>query len=91
MGFSRQEYWSRLPFLSPRDLPSSGIEPKSSALEADSLPLSHLRSIITTVGGKYYYYFHLMDKETEAWSLPNDTPGHILGLDVFVLKDFLGV
>ena len=27
MGFSRQEYWSGLPFLSPGDLPDPGIEP----------------------------------------------------------------
>ena len=32
MGFSRQEYWSRLPFPSPGDLPHPGIEPASSAL-----------------------------------------------------------
>ena len=32
MGFSRQEYWSELPFLSPGDLPDPGIEPGSSAL-----------------------------------------------------------
>ena len=32
MGFSRQEYWSRLPFPSPGDLPDSGIEPGSPAL-----------------------------------------------------------
>ena len=32
MGFSRQEYWSRLPFPSPEDLPNPGIEPLSSAL-----------------------------------------------------------
>ena len=38
MGFSRQEYWSGLPFLSPRDLPDPGIEPRSPALQADSLP-----------------------------------------------------
>ena len=38
MGFSRQEYWSGLPFPSPGDLPDPGIEPKSSALQADSLP-----------------------------------------------------
>ena len=38
MGFSRQEYWSGLPFPSPRDLPDPGIEPGSSALQADSLP-----------------------------------------------------
>ena len=37
MGFSRQEYWSGLPFPFPVDLPDSGIEPGSSALEADAL------------------------------------------------------
>ena len=36
-GFSRQEYWSGLPFLSPGDLPDPGIEPRSPALEADAL------------------------------------------------------
>ena len=41
MGFPRQEYWSRLPFLSPADLPHPGIEPASSALQVDSLPLSY--------------------------------------------------
>ena len=38
MGFSRQEYWSGLPFPSPGDLPNPGIEPGFSALQADSLP-----------------------------------------------------
>ena len=37
MGFSRQEYWSGLPFPSPGDLPDSGIEPRSPALQADAL------------------------------------------------------
>ena len=37
MGFSRQECWNGLPFLSPGDLPNSGIEPGSLALEADAL------------------------------------------------------
>ena len=37
MGFSRQEYWSGLPFPSPGDLPNVGIEPRSAALEADTL------------------------------------------------------
>ena len=32
MGFSKQEYWSRLPFSSPGDLPDPGIEPRSPAL-----------------------------------------------------------
>ena len=44
MGFSRQGYWSGLPFPTPGDLPDPRIEPMSPvspALQADSLPLSH--------------------------------------------------
>ena len=37
LGFSRQEYWSRLPFPSPGDLPYPGIEPGSPALQTESL------------------------------------------------------
>ena len=37
MGFSRQEHWSGLPFLSPGDLPDPGIKPGAPALQADSL------------------------------------------------------
>ena len=50
MGFFRQEYWSGLPCPPRGDFPDPGIEPRSPALQADSLPLSHLvRSI------KYVY------------------------------------
>ena len=38
MGFSRQEYWSGLPFPSPGDCPNSGIKPGSLTLQADALP-----------------------------------------------------
>ena len=38
MGFSRQEYWSGLPFPSPGDLPHPRIKPTSPALQADILP-----------------------------------------------------
>ena len=38
MEFSRQEYWSGLPFPSPEDLPNPGIKSRSPALQADSLP-----------------------------------------------------
>ena len=38
MGFSRQEYWSGLPFPSPGDLPKPGIKPRSPALQTDALP-----------------------------------------------------
>ena len=37
MGFSRQEYWSGLPFPSPGDLSHPGLEPRSSTLQADAL------------------------------------------------------
>ena len=37
IGFSRQEYWSGLPFPSPEDLPVPGIEPRSPSLQADAL------------------------------------------------------
>ena len=38
MEFSRTEYWNEWPFPSPGDLPNPGIEPRSPALQADSLP-----------------------------------------------------
>ena len=37
MGFSRQDYWSGLPFPSPGDLPGPGIEPESPEFQADAL------------------------------------------------------
>ena len=40
MEFSKQEYWSGLPFPSPGDLPDPGIKPRSPALQVDSLPLA---------------------------------------------------
>ena len=38
MEFSRQEYWSKLQFPSPGDVPDPRIEPRSPALQADALP-----------------------------------------------------
>ena len=38
MGFSRQEYWSGVPFPSPGDLSGPGIQPRSSMLQAEALP-----------------------------------------------------
>ena len=48
MEFSRQEYWSGLPFPSPGDLPDLGIEPGSPALQADALPSELLGHILNT-------------------------------------------
>ena len=50
-GFSRQEYWSGLPFPPPRDPPDPGIEPASPAppaLQADILPLSPGEALLET-------------------------------------------
>ena len=49
MGFSRQEYWSGLPFPSLGDLPDPGIKPASPALQADSL--------LTGYKGSFYYCY----------------------------------
>ena len=45
MGFSRQEYYSGLPFPSPGDLPNPGIEPRSPALWADAFTLWAIREV----------------------------------------------
>ena len=64
MGFSRQEYWSGLPFPSPEDLPNLGIELRSPALQAVSLPAepqgkptSHVRVVISDIFGHFLCYF----------------------------------
>ena len=59
MEFSRQEYWSELPFLSPGDLPKPGIEPWSSALKADSLP--------TELQGKPSLYLLLLMPNSQSF------------------------
>ena len=48
--FSRQEYWSGWTFLSPGDLPDTGMEPGSPALKADSLPSEPLGKPNYSVG-----------------------------------------
>ena len=49
MGFSRQEYWSGLPFPSPWYLPYPGIKPGSPALQANSLPSDPLKEVLKCV------------------------------------------
>ena len=48
VGFSRQEYWSGLPFPSPGDLPNPGIEPRSPVLQADPLP-TELQGMLVSI------------------------------------------
>ena len=57
MGFSRQGYWSELPFPSPGDLSNPGIKPGSPILQADALPSKppvkscwHVRSLPISTG-----------------------------------------
>ena len=64
MGFSRQEYWSGLPFPSPGDLPNPGIEPRSPALQADALsseppgkPLLNLIDLKSDIEDDYHLEF----------------------------------
>ena len=52
MEFSRQEYWSGLPFASTGDLPHPGTEPRSSALWANSLTSEPPGKIWKIMGGK---------------------------------------
>ena len=69
MQFSRQEYWSGLPFPSAENLPDPAIKPVSPTVQADSLPLSHQRSLCVCVcvcvcyivyTYTYVYYTHLI-------------------------------
>ena len=60
MGFFRQEYWSRLPFPSPGDLPNPGIKPVSPALQADTLPSEppgNPKKVFIAVKRKYDHFF----------------------------------
>ena len=60
MGFPRQEYWNRLPFLCPEDLPDPGIEPRSPALQSDSLP-TELRGNPFKYFAKVLKYFNTLN------------------------------
>ena len=53
LEFSRQEYWSGLPFPSPGDRPDPGTEPGSPALQADSLPSEPPGKPLVAVSGGY--------------------------------------
>ena len=58
MGFSRQEYWSRLPFPSPGDRPDPGIEAGSPTLQADSLPPDPVISGFTNLFEPQFFQNH---------------------------------
>ena len=60
-GFSRQEYWSGLPFPSPGDLPDPGIEPRSPTLQADALTSA-------PPGKPSSYCRQVLNKSLRSWS-----------------------
>ena len=79
MGFSRQECWSGLPFPSPGDLPDPGIEPRSPALQADTLP-----SEPPGMGGKQKDFLSLQflkNNQPKLILMPNR---HILGYQILL-------
>ena len=61
MGFSRQEYWSGLPFPSPGDLPDAGIEPRSPTSLTDALPSEppgKSKATYIVANGKIFFLSH---------------------------------
>ena len=82
LGFSRQEYWSGLPFPSPGDLPDPGIEPGSPALGADALTSEPPGKPMSNLFSKYLYGAYLYWKKNSLlciWN-PNVT-GHPIFLN----------
>ena len=65
MEFSRQEYWSGLPFPSPVDLPHPGIERRSPAFQADSLLSEPLGKPI--VHGLFQVYMEVSLGSIYSW------------------------
>jgi len=65
-GFSRQEYWSGLPFPSPGHLPNPGIEPRSPSLQADSLPPELPGKLHLKVDLFYVLFFVILPKKDKA-------------------------
>ena len=67
MGFSRQEYWSGLPFSPPGDLPDPGIDPESPELQADSLASEQLIWLLDCI---FEYFFELNhNKVLQLWTI----------------------
>ena len=59
-SFSRQEFWSGLPFPSPGDLPNPGIEPRSPALQVNSLPAEPQGKPFCLISHNFYCIFSIL-------------------------------
>ena len=69
MEFSRQEYWSGLPFPPPGDLPNPGIESRSPTLQADSLPAEPQGKPKNTQVGSLYLSQRIYLTQESNWGL----------------------
>ena len=76
MEFSRQEYWSGLPFPSPGDLPDPGIKPGSPALQADALPSEPQIWSIKSLQGECLLLFNLLHA-CQVTTVMSDSCKHI--------------
>ena len=81
--FSRQEYWSGLPFPSPGDLPDPGIEPRSPALQADALTSGPPgKPLFFNPGGfdEEFYSKGIEPRSPALWAntVPSEPPGKSL-------------
>ena len=74
MGLSRQEYWSEVPFPSPRDLPNPEIKPRSPALQPDSLPFE----LPGNPKSEFTVYFFLSNKHIALYRLWHSSHGHVV-------------
>ena len=66
-GFSRQEYWSGLPYLPPGDLPNPGIKPRSPILQAILYQLTHQGSPSLRIRCNNYKYSCTQDRSTSIY------------------------
>ena len=95
MRFSRQGYWSGLPFPSPGDLPNPEIEPGSPALQADSLPTelqgkpSFLRNLLIVLHSGYTS-FHSHQQCKRVLFSPHPLQ-HLLLVDFWIAAILTGV
>ena len=71
MAFCRQDYWSGLPSLSPRDLPHPGIKPRSPALQVDSLLSEAPGKLKNTGEGNLSLLQGIFPTQESNWSLLN--------------------